>query len=79
MSIPVNPDLLNDERAAAFIGLENKDTLAVWRCTKRYDLPYIKVGRKVLYHVEDLRAWLESRKVRPVEAVSQKRHRSAAR
>jgi len=24
-------------------------TLAVWRATKRYDLSYVKVGRKVMY------------------------------
>ena len=34
---------------------------------KRYPLPYIRVGGKILYDVEDLRAFLESRKVRQPE------------
>ena len=36
-------------------------TLATWRHTGRYNLPFIKVGRKVLYRVEDVQKWLESR------------------
>jgi len=39
-------------------------TLAVWRCTKRYDLPYIKVGHTIKYDMDDLIAFLESRKQR---------------
>ena len=30
-------------------------TLAVWRCTQRYALPYVKVGRKVRYLEPDSR------------------------
>ena len=29
-------------------------TLAVWLCAKRYDLPYIKVGRLVKYDYDDV-------------------------
>lgn len=36
-------------------------TLATWRSTGRYNLPFIKVGRKVLYRIEDVEAWLDSR------------------
>ncbi|MHB8973592.1 MAG: helix-turn-helix domain-containing protein [Pirellulaceae bacterium] len=36
-------------------------TLAVWRSEKRYDLPYVKVGRLVRYRLSDVLAWLESR------------------
>jgi len=36
-------------------------TLAVWRTTKVYNIPYIKVGGKVLYPVKELNDWLESR------------------
>lgn len=35
--------------------------LNTWRHTGRYNLPFIKVGRKVLYKAEDVEAWLESR------------------
>ena len=54
--------LLTPEAAAEFLGM-SVGTLAVWRCTKRYDLAYIKVGRTVKYNMDDLLAFLESRKV----------------
>lgn len=36
-------------------------TLAVWRCTKRYYLPFVKIGRKIFYRSEDVNAFVESR------------------
>lgn len=48
--------------AAAYLGIANA-TLAIWRCTNRYPLPYIKVGRRVRYRKEDLDAFLASRTV----------------
>ncbi len=54
--------LYDPGKAAAFLGI-TIETLAVWRCTKRYNLPYIKVGRLVKYRVADLLAFLESRRV----------------
>jgi hypothetical protein len=36
-------------------------TLQVWRCTGKYNLPYIKSGGRVLYKESDLISWLESR------------------
>jgi Helix-turn-helix domain len=64
MRIKTQPELIDSTAAAEFLGLASPGVLAVWRCTKRYDLPYIKVGAKILYDVEDLLAFLESRKVR---------------
>jgi len=61
-SIHSNADLLTETEAAEFLGLEAK-TLAVWRCTKRYPLCYIKVGRLVRYYRSDLIAFLESRRI----------------
>ena len=37
------------------------ETLAVWRSTGRYDLPYVKVGRKVMYRLEDIQSFIEER------------------
>ena len=48
-------------QAAEHIGVKPQ-TLSVWRCTGREKIPYTKVGRKVLYRIEDLDAWLESRR-----------------
>jgi excisionase family DNA binding protein len=50
--------LLTSKEAAEQLGLKNKDTLSVWRTTKRYQLPYIKVGRLVRYRTEDVQRFL---------------------
>jgi len=36
-------------------------TLAVWRCTKRYSLPFIKCGRSVRYSADAVEEFLRSR------------------
>ncbi len=36
-------------------------TLAVWRSSGRYALPFVKVGRHVRYRVRDIEGWLETR------------------
>jgi excisionase family DNA binding protein len=56
-----------DERGAAELLGVTPGTLSVWRCTRRYALPYVKVGRRVRYRVSDLEAWLQSRTVGAVE------------
>ena len=52
--------LLTEAEAASVLGLA-PGTLAVWRCTGRYDLAYVRVGRRIRYRVGDLRAFLERR------------------
>jgi hypothetical protein len=54
---------LVDEKIAADILGVTAGTLSVWRCTRRYPLPYIKVGRAVRYRLSDLEAFLASRTV----------------
>ena len=60
--IDAQSDLLDTESAATYLGVKDS-TLENWRSTKRYLLPYIKVGRKVKYRKADLDAWLASRTV----------------
>lgn len=36
-------------------------TLAVWRNTKRYNIPHVKVGSKVRYRIADVEAFIASR------------------
>jgi excisionase family DNA binding protein len=36
-------------------------TLSVWRCTSRYPLKFVKVGRVVRYREADIIAFLEKR------------------
>lgn len=49
-------------QAAEYLGV-TRHTLDVWRCAKRYAIPYTKVGRLVFYARNDLDAWLASRRV----------------
>lgn len=53
-------ELLDENQAAKTIDV-TPGTLSVWRSTGRYNLPFIKVGRKVRYRRADLEDWLESR------------------
>lgn len=52
--------LLDRKSAAEFLGV-TEGTLAVWSCTKRYGLPFIKVGRLVKYKLSDLENFLQRR------------------
>jgi excisionase family DNA binding protein len=54
------PELLDPRQASEVLDV-SEGTLAVWRSSKRYGLPYVKVGRKVRYRRADLIAWLEKR------------------
>lgn len=54
------PRLFSDEEAAEYLHTAS-GTLAVWRCTGRVNLPYVKIGRRVLYREDDLKAFIESR------------------
>lgn len=49
----VRSELLSRREAAAYLGVAEQ-TLAVWKCTKRYDLPYVKIGKLVKYRLADL-------------------------
>jgi excisionase family DNA binding protein len=53
-------DLLDEKEAAELLDTA-PGTLSVWRCTGRYKLPFLKIGRKVRYRRTDLLAWMESR------------------
>jgi hypothetical protein len=50
-------------------------TLAVWRCTRRYNLPFVRVGSKVMYREEDVERFITNRRViipDPEDAANQK-------
>ena len=51
-------DELLDTKKAAIILDVKPDTLAVWRCTKRYALPYITIGRNIRYWKSDLTSFI---------------------
>lgn len=51
---------VDDRQAASVLGVKTT-TLAVWRSTGRYNLPFLKVGRLVKYRVSDLAEFLMRR------------------
>ena len=55
---------LNPREAAAFLGVSHI-SLAIWRCKKRYALPYLRVGNRIFYELKDLEAFKKRRKVHP--------------
>jgi len=64
--LPVVPhraqnELLTTAEAAEVLGLSGV-TLATWRSTGRYDVPYLKVGRAVRYRRSDLEGWIKTRR-----------------
>jgi len=55
-------ELLTTQEAAALLGVEAQ-TLAIWRCKKRYSLKYIKVGGIVKYRRRHIEQFLDERTV----------------
>ena len=62
MANDVSLGLLNEVEAAEALGIR-PNTLAVWRTTHRYPLPYVKVGRLVRYRMRDIYHFLEERTI----------------
>ena len=53
-------ELISADEAAKFLGV-SAGTLAVWRSTKRYFLPFVKVGHLVRYRPNDLSEFISRR------------------
>lgn len=59
--------LLSRKEAANFLGISEM-TLAIWKSTKRYQLPCVKVGGRAKYRYGDLLDFVERRTVnKPIE------------
>jgi excisionase family DNA binding protein len=52
--------LYSEAEAGKYLEVSPK-TLSVWRCTKRYPLPFVKIGSRVRYRRSDLDAFIASR------------------
>lgn len=52
--------LLDPEQVSEILGVSPK-TLNVWRCTGRYNLPFVKSGARVRYRRTDVEAFIERR------------------
>lgn len=55
--------LLNPADVADLLGIK-VETLQIWRCNHRYNLPYVKIGGRVRYKVSDVEKFIESRTVK---------------
>ena len=59
----LNPcQLLTREQVAKLLGVK-KETLAVWKSTKRYKLPVIKIGKLVRYSYADLIEFIRQKSI----------------
>lgn len=50
--------LKSRREAASYLGVAEQ-TLAVWACNRRHNLPMVKIGRRVMYRLSDLNAFIE--------------------
>jgi predicted DNA-binding transcriptional regulator AlpA len=64
MSIAVSslPRLLSPREVSQVLRIREQ-TLAIWRLTNRYGLPFVKVGGRVAYKETDIAAFLSRRTV----------------
>lgn len=53
---------LTTREAAAALGIKEQ-TLHLWRCTRRYDLPYVQLGRSVRYLASDIEQFIARQRV----------------
>lgn len=54
-----NDKLLTRKQAAELLHCK-ESTLAIWKSTKRYHLPCVKIGKNVRYRHSDLLAFIEN-------------------
>ena len=59
---PLKSGLLSRREAALYLGV-SEQTLAIWKCTGRYNLPVVKIGGLAKYRKADLDAFIERRLV----------------
>lgn len=57
-------DTMTEREAAAYLGLSH-NTLRTWRCTKKVEIPYVKIGKAVRYRKNVLDFFLDKCVVLP--------------
>lgn len=53
----MNEKHMTTVEAARYLNL-SPGTLKKWRCTGEQDIPFLKIGRRVIYKKADVDAWL---------------------
>jgi len=56
----LNDPLLTPDQTATALNTQ-PSTLQVWRSTHRYDLPYVKIGGRVMYRLSAINTFIDSR------------------
>ncbi|MGA2585359.1 MAG: helix-turn-helix domain-containing protein [Tepidisphaeraceae bacterium] len=56
----ITTQLMTPEQTAAMLAVKTQ-TLALWRCSGRHNLPFLKVGSKIRYRKSAVETWLEQR------------------
>ena len=59
-------DLLTRAQAAEYLGVK-PNTLAVWASTKRYPLPFIRIGRSIKYRLQHLDDFIASQTIKSAD------------
>jgi hypothetical protein len=71
--------LLTDvETSERMGGTPTTGTLAVWRCTGRYRLPYVKIGGRVRYIARDVDDFIQRQRCNAPVSVTRRRSRKRA-
>lgn len=52
--------LITPDETAAILGV-SPGTMMVWRSTGRWNLPFVKVGSRVMYNPDDIQKFIQSR------------------
>ena len=68
MNQPHISNLLTPQQVAKILGV-SVETLNVWRATKRYNLPYTKIGHLVRYKSVEVEAFIQERTVQQTSHV----------
>ncbi len=58
-AISFTTSLVSREQAAAILGIR-PNTLACWASNGRYNLPFVRVGSRVMYRRSDIEAFIEA-------------------
>jgi excisionase family DNA binding protein len=57
--IPIVAELLTEKQAAAFLGISPRK---LWSLRAAGEIKYVRCGRCIRYHIDDLRMWIEENK-----------------
>jgi excisionase family DNA binding protein len=50
--------LFTERQAADYLSISGM-TLATWRCRRKYNLPFVRIGSSIRYRLSDLEKFLE--------------------